>query len=241
MKIFVLASDKLYWALPGMMHQWQKYCGLPITIAGFTPVRVEGAEFVSLGDFADFPANRWTNAVLRLLELYPQEQRFLFMLEDYWLTRQANLKAIQIGDAFMQRNPEFLRFDLTTDRMNCGTPRGAGAFDWGSIDTVDIIEGLDDEYRVSMQAGIWNREPLLKILKPNETPWQFELDGSNRAKNLSLRVFGTRQWPLCYNIMVVGGKLRKDGSWMYPARDFPDNDWEELKMKGLITDELCTS
>lgn len=38
------------------------------------------------------------------------------------------------------------------------------------------------QYTISMQSSIWNREKLLSFLNnsPNESPWQFEINGSQR-------------------------------------------------------------
>lgn len=39
-------------------------------------------------------------------------------------------------------------------------------------------------YRLSLQAAIWNRETLLALLEPDESPWELELLGSARTDEL---------------------------------------------------------
>jgi len=46
-------------------------------------------------------------------------------------------------------------------------------------------------YSISMQSSIWDREKLLKFLKesPNESPWEFELNGTKRLNMTDYDVF----------------------------------------------------
>ena len=37
-------------------------------------------------------------------------------------------------------------------------------------------------YYLSLQAGLWHRQALARLLRPHETPWEFELVGSHRAR-----------------------------------------------------------
>lgn len=40
-------------------------------------------------------------------------------------------------------------------------------------------------FRVSLQAAIWNRVELLKLLVDDESPWEFERHGTRRSRTLS--------------------------------------------------------
>jgi hypothetical protein len=41
-------------------------------------------------------------------------------------------------------------------------------------------------YLISLQAGLWRRDALLELLRPGETPWQFERWGTIRARRAGL-------------------------------------------------------
>ena len=55
----------------------------------------------------------------------------------------------------------------------------------------------NEKWRVSTQAAIWNKEILLKILKSNESPWDFEMNGTRRANKYSA-FFGTNNHIIKY-------------------------------------------
>jgi hypothetical protein len=104
-----------------------------------------------------------------------------------------------------------------------------------SFMNLDVIESGDSQYQISLQAGIWNIDNLLKILIPNETPWEVELNGTERLKSYpDLKVYGTRQWPMKYQIVVDKGEFKRDGSWMFPPRQLSYTDFEELKGLGYV-------
>lgn len=233
----VLTSDKCDWCIPGFMHQWRKYLPeIPVTIAGFRQPQFElldGFDFLSIGDMSNYPIGKWSNALKRLLEMIGAEH-ITILLEDYWLTRRADVWALRQCEEFIKGNPDALRFDITTDRLYSGN-----IVPVGSIGRMDIIEGIDtaeknNSYQVSFQASIWNAEKLTTLLHSNWDPWQCEIAGSTRLREEfpGWRVFGTRQWPLQYQIMVRGGKFERGGNWMYPARQLTDQDYDELEKIG---------
>jgi hypothetical protein len=59
--------------------------------------------------------------------------------------------------------------------------------------------------------GLWRKKHLLKVLIPNETPWQLELEGTPRLGNLkeSLIVLGTNAWPVRNTLAFRGGDVNK--------------------------------
>ena len=53
---------------------------------------------------------------------------------------------------------------------------------------VDSVLEIDKSYKyyVSLQPSVWSKEYLQKIIVPDETAWEFEVNGSKRAKKLDL-------------------------------------------------------
>lgn len=232
MKIYVITSDKRYWLLNGFMYQWSKYgCGLPVTIAGFSQPDFplyDGFDFYSIGDFSDYPVEKWSNALVKLLR-DAQDEQILLMLEDYWLTRRVDIEAIRVCSDMMTIVPNILRFDMTTDRLYAEK-----IFDVGSYSRLDIIESShENSYQLSTQAAIWSKSKFLDILIENENPWEVELRGSERIRERfqELRILGTRQCPIRYQIMVRNGKFEKAGNWMFPPKQISEQDWVDLLEK----------
>lgn len=227
MQAVVLVSDPNRWALDPFVYLSRKYWRRQtFIVAGFAePLRPlpPGWDFLSLGDFADYPAHRWSDALLKLL-LEVSAPRLLLMLEDYWLTRQVDAEAIGLLDEWLEDQPDVLRVDLTTDRLY-STP---GPSDLGPLDRLDLIEGHPQAaYHMSLQAGLWRRELLASVIVPGETPWEVELIGTARASRL--RVVGTRQAPMQYLIGIRKGKASLDGSWQYPPRQLLRDDAMALR------------
>lgn len=54
------------------------------------------------------------------------------------------------------------------------------------------------EYSISMQSSIWNTEFFKSCLVPNENPWQFEINGSQRLNKISHNIYIAPQNPPWY-------------------------------------------
>ncbi len=221
MKTYCLTSDKYSWCVGPFMHQWKKYAPhWNITVAGFTKP-VADCDFVSIGKFEDYPVDKWSDALIKLLEMTDDKYVCLF-LEDYWLVR--SVPGLKSTSLFLDNNEKIIRFDLTSDTMCSGYIKRIE-----SNDRYDLFERTNREYSLSLQAAVWNKEFLLDVLVPGETPWEVELKGSERLTRKGYRVIGTAQWPVMYTIAVNKGILDKSGDWMWPARTLDRADWEELE------------
>ncbi|MFA5424958.1 MAG: hypothetical protein WC374_13975, partial [Phycisphaerae bacterium] len=173
------------------------------------------------GKFEDYPVDKWSDALIKLLKQTDDKLVCLF-LEDYWLIRPAS--RIVVPKAILDDHTALIRFDLTSDTIGSKKPKRLY-----SLDGYDIFERTDPQYSFSLQAAVWNRKLLLDVLVPGETPWQVELNGSDRLNKKDYRVFGTAQWPVMYTIAVNKGVLDKTGDWMQPSRTLSKNDWVELE------------
>lgn len=82
--------------------------------------------------------------------------------------------------------------DLMKQNKNIATISFADIYD--NHNTLDEYTGLckrprNGNYLLNLQVGIWDTNVLLKLLKDNESPWQTELFGSVRARQLRDKVF----------------------------------------------------
>lgn len=121
----------------------------------------------------------------------------LYVQEDYFLNAPVRHDVIEKLVDLMQRE------DYTHVRL---TELGGNAGYKPSIEYEDLWElPQRGGYRISLQAGIWNRERFLSYLKPGETPWDIERQGSRRA-------FKRKDTFFCVN----RNKFNKDGHWIFP-------------------------
>lgn len=84
-----------------------------------------------------------------------------------------------------QNNFHFLRNKLKFIKIPFGTP-----------------------YRMSCSTGIWNKDFLINCLKPNESPWKFEKEGSFREFSNKLQVYKTNHSLFRYLNVQRKGKIR---------------------------------
>jgi hypothetical protein len=147
------------------------------------------------------------------------------------MIRPINRQALFTAEAYMMDHPNVIRFDVASDRI---FNRGCGYLE--SYGSIDICNGKG-EYSLSFQASIFRRDLLLEVLRPGETPWQSELDGSYRLNQLPYDVVGSYQWPMNYAIVMNKGKLDTHGQWMYPPRTLKTEDWKTLVELGYLQPE----
>lgn len=199
MKIIVPSYSKTYWCLKPFAYLFNKYWERETAVVLHYPkIPFDLPNNFELYQvyYKDYPKKRWADGVIEYLEKI-DDIAVVLLLEDYWLVRKVNKDAIRMLNSVIENNDKLLRIDLTTDRLYAGGMRDVGYIEW-----VDLIEAPNSQYQMSLQAGIWNRKNLLKVLyqlKPEErSSWDVELRGTSIINDSDLRVFGTRQAPVRY-------------------------------------------
>lgn len=242
MQILVLTSDKSMRLLQGFAHLWDKYAAelvdAPIDVAGYSPlpfVLPKNYTYHSLGDFADYPVKKWTDGLLKALDL-SDDPVVLLLFDDYWLVRGVNVHAIGMASRLMYARPEILRFDLSSDRLYAD-----GIESCGYMGCYDLIcSNPTIPYHFSLQAGLWNRELLKQVVVPNEDPWECEMRGTARVaahtgtQLENWQVLSTRQVPMKYLIAMQGGRLALDGGYQVPRLQINQFDIDEIRALGYL-------
>lgn len=230
--VLILSADPHAWLIPAVCHQLNKHWQPrpPVIVAGFTPIPKlpMWAEWLKIGDFFDYPVTRWSDGLAVAAEQMPE--RFILLLDDYLILRRVDTVAIDIITDYMQGHNDILRFDLCTDRLYNKHAVEAGAL--GRLDLIETKPGAD--YQLSTQPSMFDRDKLLALIKPNESPWQFELNGSERANATGWRVVGTRQAPVRCKIAVNKGKFDLDTPWQVPPAVLSPEDRKDLEDKGML-------
>lgn len=207
-RIFVFTSDRYQWALKAWFWLLEKYWRPTpeVVIAGFTHPGWQlppYAKYYSIGDFSDYPAQKWSDAAIKFLSAMPDEA-FVFMLEDYFLIRPVNTSAVHTLYYYMLQFKYVARMDLTTDRLFSFGPRYPLEIpDYGHVDYLDLIQSDPDlQYHMSLIAGLWRRDALLEVLQPGWTAQDVEIYGTPKLASIRDRyvVLGTRQWPLRHGL-----------------------------------------
>lgn len=214
-KTYVLTNNNHIWLMRGFAHLWQKYTDRYFNIfyGDKYPYQLPKVAFSqSLGQC---PANRWSNSLLDMLDNI-SEDYFILMLEDFWLYEYADFEKIdQLGSLM---SDDILRIDLSGNRASYKS-----AYEIASS-IVETPPGTP--YQMSFQAAIWHKENMGKVLRKNENPWQAEVNGSERVKNL--RVLGTKPAVLKYQPVWRSKQKR------WQLEKIKTVDLEHMKMMGWL-------
>lgn len=237
MQPIIITSDKTSWALQPQMYLLRRYWpAASFIIGGYTPPPFnlsDRFEFRSIGAFADYPVDRWTNGVIKFLESL-KDDLVLFMLDDYWPFRDVDNRAIERIVTYMLAHESVARFCVCTDRLYA-----AGITDYDRYGHLDIIKSDPASYaHFSFQASIWRRTALLEMLRPDETPWDAETRGDQRLHLSRYIVLGTRQAPLRYTIAVQKGKFTPDGGYQTPVAAMNPLDLQYIMDQEWIPDDV---
>lgn len=236
MQIVIPSSDVTQWALQGCLwlldRHWPAHP--PVVIGGYTPPPFPlppYAEFRRLGDFADFPANRWSDGLMALLDTLADDV-ILIHFDDFWLVEDVDDAAVRLLYEHMVASPYLARIDLTTDRLYAATMCRAGSL--GPLNLVSTPPNTP--YQLSFQTGLWRRAALRQYLVPGETAGETEVRGSYRMTLANANVLGTMEAPVKYKIVVQHGQVRiYEPGYQVPAVNLPDADLAELERLGYTT------
>lgn len=154
---------------------------------------------------AEFPSEKWSDGLLRALDTIPSEQ-VLIMMDDYMLYRHVDIRAVLSFSEYMHEHPDVLRFDLTTDRLNAyGDARNSKHFmHLGWYDVVTTPSATP--YQMSLQAALWNKALLKRIVKKGLSPWELEV---HTTVPDDMIVLGSWQVPMRYSNIYYQGKVKE--------------------------------
>lgn len=205
MEICVYTHEKAQWCLKPLAYLFNVYWSelQPVYIAGGEP-SVDLPENFYWLQVESRVKERWSDGLIDMLKIIKSDVICL-LLEDYWLVRFVDWEVINSLEEYMLNNPDILRIDLTADRLYSG--RAVDIDYWGRCDILKT--DWDTPYQWSTQAGLWNRHHLLANLRPELSPWDFELQDNDQKH---LRVLGTRQWPVRY---INGVGMQLDEKYRY--------------------------
>ena len=151
---------------------------------------------IGVGDDTD-----WSSSFRCMLEQIPQPY-VIVLIEDYLLTQHIDTTVIEGLITYMEdKGAGCLRlYPCPGPDLPCSdNPLGG-----------EISKGAD--YRLSLQAAIWNKQTLLELLRDGESAWELELNGTKRTNDLDvpfLCVTGNSPIPYFCTGVVKGKWVRE--------------------------------
>ena len=230
-RVICAASDKYLPALRIYAHLLNKYWNPNprVVVAGFSFPDFDlpdNFEFVSIGKQEDYPFQKWSNAICKFLNEI-EDEAFVLMLEDYFITRPVNTPAVRILYDYMLQFEYVIKIDLCADRLYA---HGAD-LNYGNVAYIDLIKSMPGSpYHMSLMTGLWRRKHLLRHLIPDESPHDVELIGTTRlSHDQDVIVLGTRLWPIKHTL-----GLRAGNAYELNLSELSANDVIELRELGYL-------
>lgn len=211
LSILVSSCDKYAACWGAFCHGLQKYWPAHPQNVFFITNQLESPCGVSLKTGED---RGWAPNLLQALTLIPTDY-ILYAQEDYWI-KQA------VPDAYIQAYLGYLQTGLVDYIRLYPAPGPDSA--WSQDERLGVI-GTGSHYRASLQMALWRKQTLLELLDPAESPWDFEVKGTQRSRAFGERFLcvSKRQDGIDYVFTAI-----KNGYWTELAKEYAKS--EELNI-----------
>lgn len=212
MKVLITTCDKYRFLIPGFVERFNLYWGYDAVLAGFDPPPCDLPDnftWVSMGKQSKW-GKTWTDPLKNIIDDVVGE-RFIFMLDDYYLSGVVSWSVIESLNKRPFSDAE--KIDLSGDRVKF--PHRIKTIDDSKIMVGEqreygclIESGQDARYRTSLQCAIWSRDYFKRFLNPGWQIWDFEILGEKLAMNDGATILGTEKPIVKYENKVVKGVPR---------------------------------
>jgi len=173
--IVVGSCDKYSFLWPKFIERFNRFWDHEITIDKYIMTEtynVKSKEFKTL-KCGDVPYTEFLKNGLKNIE----EKYILWLQDDYFLVNKLNSEIIKNCYDLIKKQENIIRVGIHPNSKYYTT--------FKEKDSKFKKFSKNSMYSVSMQSSIWNRKKLIDFLSnsPNESPWQFEINGSQRLNN----------------------------------------------------------
>lgn len=194
LKIVVPTCDKYMHLIEGYIYTLDKYWENhgDVILLGYKEPQFElksHTEFISLG--VDKGAQVWSNGLIDFFKDF-DEEFFIFMNDDALLTDYVNDATIEYFYQMMLKNNKIGKASLygsLGDNPKYYVPLQDNNYS----NLISINQNAD--YRTSLQPAIWRTDLFRKWLRPNISPWDFEL---SHFKNDGIIILSTNKYQPLY-------------------------------------------
>ena len=179
MKVYVVTCNKFTHICPITVEYLNKnWPNQDITILGYDEVlnlknMPSNVSVHSLGSEKEYNSS-WTTALIPYFKNV-KEEYFSLILEDCILMNPVDPNKILILE-------EQLSAGASKAMIGGGLPLNQAKKQYDSQGNSYLLFHQDINYRSSLHPAIWKKDYFLKFLKPQMSPWEFELANNNSAK-----------------------------------------------------------
>ncbi|MBU1557856.1 hypothetical protein KKC45_02745 [Patescibacteria group bacterium] len=165
----------------------------------------------------------FANNMKKATELINAEY-FICLIDDFHFDKKIDTKRIlRLLEIMEKENAGYLRLN----------PMPGPDSNFKDYSEVGLIS-RDSEYRTSLMAALWNNKIFNQLLVTGENPWEMELKGTERSRNLEELFLSVKRSPFLNRnnnpaISYFHNSIKR-GYWHYDAIKF-------LKKEGVIMDK----
>ena len=155
--------------------------------------------FHSMGKSRHTP-NEWGTDLKKYFESIDDEH-FILIFED-------NFPVIPVNHSLLNEIKKILNDDIGRFCINNSIERSRGytgtTRQIGHVGNIPLLECTQNsDYRLSGMPSIWQRKYFLKYLQDEWSPWDWEVKGSEFARNDNYKILGTAGTHVVYNTLSV--------------------------------------
>jgi hypothetical protein len=206
LKILIPTCNHYVHLIEGTLYTFKKFWPNhpDVVIVGYEEPQFElpqNCKFVSLGEQRG--PKHFSTDLIEFFKTFTDEY-FINFIDDTILTRTVDTNKLEKLFEILQSNDDLGKVFLTGSVV---TAIKDSYFKTDLCDIEGIVEVKQDaNYRTSIQASIWKKDIFLKYLKPNLSPWDFEMQW---PKNDGVRILSsTHNHPMVFgHIYRKGNKL----------------------------------
>jgi hypothetical protein len=209
---------------------WDK--NLQVKILGFSPPEFEleeNFEFISLGEKQINGAKGWSNYLIPYFRNLESDY-FIFGIDDFMVARPVDLEVFEAAKMLM--NKKIGRIDLQPLQF----ARERKLFSpYKEISGVKFFKMKQKHrfgtnlYRNAGAFSIWNREWFLRNIRPNWSPWDWEVLGSKISENDGYEVIGS------YDRFAIKKSELLSNQWEGKINTLGLRDIDISNMKNLVS------
>ncbi len=192
--------------------QWEN-CNLPVVLV--TESKQYNCEYMEIKTFNPRRPNvPWSRRVLECLKSI-KTKYIILMMDDFFLKSKVLIGKLNECFVWMEATDDLASISFVPSLWEDIALEEYGGF-------VERPKG--GLYRVNCQIALWNREKLIKLIRPYENPWDFEWMASCRADRTEWRFLASNKekpWVFDYDFGSGGGGVHR-GKWSEGVKELFD-------------------
>jgi len=154
------------------------------------------------------PGHHWSEVLFNALELLPYEYVIL-MLDDM-------LVIMEVDNDVIISAVNFISSDENIACITLGGNDQTRITEHCSHQNYSIVAD-DSPFRVTTSPSLWRRKSLMHLIDKNESPWQFEINGTKRSRGGSYRFYNTDKKAINTFSTWLADTAIIRGKWQYSA------------------------